>query len=47
MPILLVIYRIIIGIQDPSNIYYLYSFSKAFSISDISFSFYSLDLLQV
>lgn len=47
MPILLVIYNIIIGIQDPSNIYYLYSFSKAFSISDISFSFYSLDLLQV
>ncbi|MDD3794184.1 MAG: YidC/Oxa1 family membrane protein insertase [Candidatus Gracilibacteria bacterium] len=47
MPILLVIYRIILGIQDPSNIYYLYSFSKSFLISDISFSFYSLNLLQV
>lgn len=47
MPILLVIYNIIIWIQDPSNIYYLYSFSEKFSITDISFSFYSLDLLQV
>ena len=47
MPILLVIYHIIIWIQDPANIYYLYSFLQGFSISDINFSFYSLDLLQV
>ncbi len=47
MPILLVIYHIIIWIQDPANIYYLYSFLQWFSISDINFSFYSLDLLQV
>ncbi|MDF1682243.1 MAG: YidC/Oxa1 family membrane protein insertase [Patescibacteria group bacterium] len=26
MPILIVIYHIILGIQDPSNVYYLYSF---------------------
>jgi len=47
MPILLVIYHIIIGIQDPANIYYLYSFLTWFSLSDINFNFYSLDLLQV
>lgn len=47
MPILIVIYHIIIGIQDPANIYYLYSFLTWFSLSDINFNFYSLDLLQV
>lgn len=46
MPILLVIYYIIIGIQDPSNIYYLYSFQELFKLSDISFNFYGLDLLK-
>ncbi len=46
MPILLVIYYIIIGIQDPSNIYYLYSFQEFFKLSDISFNFYWFDLLK-
>ncbi|MDD3145542.1 MAG: YidC/Oxa1 family membrane protein insertase [Candidatus Gracilibacteria bacterium] len=46
MPILLVIYRIILGIQDQSNIYYLYGYSKSFLLTDISFSFYGFDLLQ-
>ncbi|MDD2907845.1 MAG: YidC/Oxa1 family membrane protein insertase [Candidatus Gracilibacteria bacterium] len=45
MPILLVIYRIILGIQDPSNTYYLYEYSKSFLLTDISFGFYGLDLL--
>ena len=47
MPILIVIYHIIIGIQDPANIYYLYSFLSWFTLSEINFNFYSLDLLQV
>lgn len=46
MPILLVIYRIILWIQDQSNIYYLYWYSKSFLLTDISFSFYWFDLLQ-
>lgn len=46
MPILIVIYHIILGIQDPSNVYYLYSFLQWFSLENISFSFYWLDLLK-
>ncbi len=46
MPILLVIYYIIIWIQDPANVYYLYSFFDWFTISDINFDFYWLDLLK-
>lgn len=45
MPILLVVYNIVRGIQDPSNIYYLYWFLDWFNLSSIDFSFYSLDLL--
>jgi len=47
MPILIVIYHIIIWIQDPANVYYLYWFLSWFSLENINFSFYSLDLLQV
>ncbi len=46
MPILLVIYYIIIWIQNPSNIYYLYGFHDLFTLSEINFSFYWLNLLQ-
>lgn len=46
MPILIVIYHIILGIQDPGNIYYLYNFLQGFSITSIDFSFYWLDLLK-
>lgn len=46
MPILLVIYYIIIWIQNPSNIYYLYWFHDLFTLSEINFNFYWLNLLQ-
>lgn len=46
MPILLVIYYIIIWIEDPANVYHLYSFFDWFTISDIRFDFYGLDLLK-
>lgn len=47
LPILFVVYKIILGIQDPANVYYLYSTLSQFDISKIDFSFYGLDLLQV
>lgn len=46
MPILLVIYRIILGIQDPANMYYVYSFLSWFNVSNVNPSFFWLDLLQ-
>ncbi len=46
MPILLVIYNIILGIQDPSNIYYIYDFLNNFHLTDINFDFFGLDLLK-
>jgi YidC/Oxa1 family membrane protein insertase len=45
MPILLVIYNVILYIEDSSNHYYLYSVLKNFEFSSISFSFYNIDLL--
>jgi len=45
MPILLVIYNVILYIEDSSNHYYLYSVLKNFEFSSISFSFYDIDLL--
>ena len=45
MPILLVVYNIIRWIQKPSNEYYLYSFFDNFSLSQIDFNFFWLDLL--
>ncbi len=46
MPILLVIYRIILNIKDPANAFYLYPFLQEFSISAISYDFFSIDLLS-
>lgn len=45
MPILLVIYNVILYIEDSSNHYYLYSFLKDFDFNSMSFSFFWLDLL--
>ncbi len=39
MPILLVIYNIVLWIQDPVHLYYLYDFLTHFSLSDINYSF--------
>lgn len=47
MPILIVVYHILISIQDPVNFYYIYSFLQNFSISAIQTKFYFLDLLSV
>lgn len=47
LPILLVIYRVIMSIQDISNTYYLYDFLKGFTVNEISMNFYGLDLLSV
>lgn len=46
MPILLVIYNIVLWIQDPVHLYYLYDFLTHFSLSDINYSFYWLELLE-
>ena len=45
MPILLVIYNVILYIEDSSNHYYLYSVLKDFEFNSINFSFYGFDLL--
>lgn len=45
MPVLLVIYNVILHIEDNSNAYYLYSFLSDFNLSFINYSFYGLDLL--
>lgn len=47
MPILIVIYHIIISIQDLSNSYYLYGFIQDFDILAINYDFYGIDLLWV
>jgi membrane protein insertase Oxa1/YidC/SpoIIIJ len=46
MPILLVIYNVILHIEDKSNAYYLYNFLSDFNLSSISYSFYRFDLLD-
>lgn len=46
MPVLMVIYRIIISIQDFDNAYYLYPSLANFDIWSISSNFYWLDLLS-
>lgn len=46
IPILFVIYRIILGIQDPSNMYYIYNALQSFDLSKVDFEFYGLHLLQ-
>jgi len=45
MPILLVLYRVVMGVESPINYYYIYSFLLPFSISDILTNFYGIDLL--
>lgn len=47
MPILLVIYNVIVGIQDYSKNYYLYSFLSDYKIESINHIFYGFDLFQV
>jgi len=44
MPILIVIYRVILGIQDQSNTFYLYSFLSDYRLSSIHANFYGIDL---
>ena len=46
MPILLVIYNVILHIEDKSNAYYLYSSLSNFDLSSINYSFYWIDLLS-
>lgn len=47
MPILIVLYQVIISIEDPVNYYHIYNFLKPFQIESIVTNFYSLDLLWV
>jgi len=44
MPILIVIYRVILWIQDQSNTFYLYWFLSDYNLSSIHANFYGLDL---
>lgn len=46
MPILIVIYYVIIGIQDISNQFYLYSFLWDYKVDLINSNFYWIDLFQ-
>jgi len=46
MPILLVIYRVILSIQDPSNTYYLYSILSSFNLLNTSYNFFWISLLS-
>jgi len=45
MPVLLVIYNVILYIEDSSNHYYLYSFLKDFDFNSMNFNFFGIDLL--
>lgn len=47
MPILIVIYQVIISIQNTSNTYYLYSFLWDYKISSINTNFFWIDLFWV
>lgn len=44
MPILIVIYNVIVGIQNTSNTYYLYGFLSDYNMASISANFYGVDL---
>jgi YidC/Oxa1 family membrane protein insertase len=46
MPILLVIYRIILWIKDPSNHFYIYSVLSWFDLTSIDYNFFWLNLLH-
>lgn len=47
MPILIVMYHVILSIEDYSNMYYLYSFVSDFSVSMINNIFYWFNLLWI
>ncbi|MBW7955010.1 YidC/Oxa1 family membrane protein insertase [Candidatus Gracilibacteria bacterium] len=47
MPILIVIYRVILGIQDTSNTYYLYSYLSDYNMGSINANFYGVDLFGI
>ncbi len=47
MPILLVIYNVIVWIQNTSNTYYLYSFLWNYNMSSIEANFYWIDLFWI
>lgn len=47
MPILIVLYQVIVSIEDPVNYYYIYEFLKPFQIETIVTNFYSVDLLWI
>lgn len=47
MPILIVIYNVIVGIQNSSNTYYLYSFLNDYNMGSISSNFYWVDLFGI
>ncbi|MDD4151021.1 MAG: YidC/Oxa1 family membrane protein insertase [Candidatus Gracilibacteria bacterium] len=47
MPILIVVYNILVSIQDPVNTYYIYSFLQNFAINSIQTHFYFLNLLSI
>jgi len=44
MPFLIVIYRVILGIQDTSNTYYLYGVLSNYNLGSIHAHFYGIDL---
>jgi len=46
-PILIVLYWVLISIQDHSNYFYLYSFLKEFEIAKIQHVFFGMDLLSI
>jgi hypothetical protein len=46
MPILLVVYNVIYRFQNHTNEYYMYSSLNGFSIHNIDFNFFGLDLLS-
>jgi membrane protein insertase Oxa1/YidC/SpoIIIJ len=45
MPFLIVIYNIIMNITSLSNEFYLYAFLPLFSITQIDYNFFGIDLL--
>lgn len=47
MPILIVIYNVIVWIQNTSNTYYLYSFLWDYDMSNIAANFYGIDLFWI
>lgn len=47
MPILIVIYNVIVGIQNTSNTYYLYGFLSDYNMASISANFYWVDLFGI